>query len=74
MPRLRRLRFGRNGFAISMSSLAGLKAEARVVTGIGVRKFLMKEHQWTSTSLPVLDDVMVVDKLLAGIRELTVER
>ena len=51
MPRLRRLRFWRSGFAINMSSLAGLKAKARVVRGMGARKFLMEEYRLATASL-----------------------
>jgi len=43
------------------------------VTGIGVLKFLMEEHQLTPASLPELGSEEVVAELLAGKRELTVE-
>jgi len=69
MPRLRRLRFGRSGFAINMSSLAGLKAKAQRVSGIGVRKFFMEERQLAPASLLELGSEEVVAELLAGKRE-----
>ena len=43
------------------------------VTGIGVLKFLMEEHQLTPASLPELGDEEVVAELLAGKHELTLE-
>jgi len=43
------------------------------VTGIGVLKFLMEEHQLTPANLPELGNEQAVNELLAGKRELTLE-
>jgi len=46
---------------------------APVVTGVGVLKFLMEEHQLAPSGLPEIGHEEVVSEWLAGKRELTVE-